>query len=277
MNLIGSGLIQLQLPYRLCIILMIIRWSKMYNRKIKFICHINSRREIKIIIIIILIISLFITMNHKKKSNTTWNSWTTPLSGKIILLDAGHGGYDGGAVSQSGIVEKIINLNICFFLRDYLQQSGAIVKITRESDKDLASNNTHKLSERKTEDLKKRASMISESKADVFISIHLNSMSSNKWKGAQTFFTLNNKDNRILASLIQEEFIKNLENTNRVSKTIDTTIYLLKMSKIPSVLIEAGFLSNETEAEQLSSVNYQKKIANAVYQGILSYFTETTK
>lgn len=119
----------------------------------------------------------------------TLNYWSLPLSGKIIAIDAGHGGPDGGAVSKNGLIEKDINLSVSLYLRDYLQQAGAIVVMTREGDYDLAGEATKGYSKRKTEDLKQRVRSIEEEGADLFISVHMNSVPSNRWSGAQTFFT----------------------------------------------------------------------------------------
>jgi N-acetylmuramoyl-L-alanine amidase len=245
----------------------------MQRRKIKIIWWITPRYTRKILLITLLFVSLLFMQSEKHPLWETWTQWTLPLAGKLILIDAGHGGADSGAVSSNGIMEKMINLNVSIYLRDYLQQSGAIVKLTREVDQDLASTQTKKWGYRKTEDLTKRAEMIKEQAYDMFISIHMNSMRSHIWKGAQTFYTSNHEENERLAVSIQDELTKNLENTNRVAKILDSPVYILNQSKIPSVLIEAGFLSNADEAIQLSSKHYQRKIANSVYQGILAYFT----
>ena len=106
----------------------------------------------------------------------------------------------------------------------------------------------------------------------MFLSIHLNSIPSEKWRGAQTFYYLNNPDNPNFAALIQAELRRNLENTDRVAKLADKTVYLLKTLKIPSALVEVGFLSNPEEAKLLADENYQKMLAASVYQGILRYF-----
>ena len=108
--------------------------------------------------------------------NDSWRAWNLPLSGKIIVIDPGHGGADGGAVGDGEVLEKEIALNISMMLRDYLQEAGAFVIMTRESDKDLAEKGTKKLRHRKYEDLKARKKIINNNDADLFISIHLNSL-----------------------------------------------------------------------------------------------------
>ncbi|MNP07491.1 Germination-specific N-acetylmuramoyl-L-alanine amidase precursor [compost metagenome] len=196
--------------------------------------------------------------------------WSLPLAGKVITLDAGHGGPDGGAVSRQGVIEKDINLAITLYLRDYLQQAGAIVKMTREGDYDLASPETKGYSKRKTEDLKQRVKKIEDEQSDLFISVHMNSIPSNRWRGAQVFYYPSHSDNAGLATLIQEEIKRNLENTDRIAKTVNT-MYLLQVLKIPSALVEVGFLSNTEEAMLLKDEQYQRKVAASIYKGILRY------
>ncbi|MDF9844481.1 MULTISPECIES: N-acetylmuramoyl-L-alanine amidase CwlD [unclassified Paenibacillus] len=203
----------------------------------------------------------------------TLNYWSLPLSGKIIAIDAGHGGPDGGAVSKNGLIEKDINLSVSLYLRDYLQQAGAIVVMTREGDYDLAGEGTQGYSKRKTEDLKQRVRSIEEKGADLFISVHMNSVPSNRWSGAQTFYYPANDGNNALAGFIQDELRTTLENTTRVAKTVNT-VYLLKMLKMPAALVEVGFLSHPEESVLLGDDVYQRKVATSIYRGILRYASE---
>lgn len=200
------------------------------------------------------------------------SSWNLPLSGRIIYLDPGHGGPDGGA-EHGEAVEKEIALSIALKLRDYLQQQGAFVLMTREEDFDLADEDTRGLSRRKSEDLRRRVKMINDSDAELYISIHLNAMPSSRWRGAQTFYSTRYLENKVIAEFIQEEIKDNLDNTNRNAKPINN-IYLLKNAKKPGALVEVGFLSNHEERELLLQDGYQEKIAASIYEGIMRYFTE---
>ena len=202
---------------------------------------------------------------------TSTKSWNLPLSGRIIVLDPGHGGPDGGAVGGD-VLEKEIALKVAAKLRDYLQQQGALVLMTREMDSDLADKDTRGYSRRKVEDLRRRVALINESEADLFISIHLNAIPSPRWRGAQTFYYGSLIENERIAKFIQAELRRNLENTNRVAKMIDT-VYLLKYVKKPGALVEVGFLSNPQERELLASDHYQTKLAASIYKGILRYFS----
>ncbi|KQB94916.1 N-acetylmuramoyl-L-alanine amidase CwlD [Geobacillus sp. MR] len=202
---------------------------------------------------------------------TSTKPWNLPLSGRIIVLDPGHGGPDGGAVGGE-VVEKEIALNVAKKLRDYLQQQGALVLMTRETDRDLASPSTRGYSRRKKEDLRERTTFINKSDADLFISIHLNAIPSPRWRGAQTFYYGSLIENERLAKFIQAELRRNLENTHRVAKMIDT-VYLLKHAKKPGALVEIGFLSNPDERELLASDHYQTQLAASIYKGVLRYFS----
>ncbi|TFE23914.1 N-acetylmuramoyl-L-alanine amidase CwlD [Cohnella luojiensis] len=203
-------------------------------------------------------------------SSRTWTHWTLPLTGKVIALDAGHGGADGGAVSRDGVIEKDLNLAIVLYLRDYLQQAGAIVLLTREGDYDLALPETKGYSRRKTEDLLQRAERVRKQQANLAISIHMNSIPSPRWSGAQTFFSPKNKEGQRLATVIQSELRGVLGNTQRIAKKADT-IYLLKTLEMPTALVEVGFLSHPEEANLLADEEYQRKVAAAIYRGILRF------
>lgn len=196
-----------------------------------------------------------------------------PLSGQIIVIDPGHGGRDGGAVSRSGLVEKEVTLSISFYLRDLLEAAGAMVIMTREGDQELASEEARHQGRRKKEDLANRVKIINGEYVDLFVSIHLNSVPSPKWSGAQTFYNPKWPESERLASFIQEELIRNLENTRRLPKK-NQEIFILRASKIPGVLIETGFLSNPEEAALLGQKEYQKKVAFAIYTGILRYYSD---
>ncbi|PTM54648.1 N-acetylmuramoyl-L-alanine amidase CwlD [Desmospora activa] len=198
------------------------------------------------------------------------DAWSMPLSGKIIVVDPGHGGRDGGAVSRDGLVEKEVTLAIALQLRDYLQEAGALVIMTRETDRDLADDGARK---RKAQDLYRRAQMVKENDADLFISIHLNAVPSPRWSGAQTFYYPTLEDNELLAGHIQNELVRNLENTKRKERH-SGEIYILKTSSVPSALVEVGFLSNPEEASRLAQEPYQNLLATSIYHGVISYLVE---
>ncbi|SET85398.1 N-acetylmuramoyl-L-alanine amidase [Oceanobacillus limi] len=222
----------------------------------------------------IIVLIMLIQMPVPKTSDETWEAtWSLPLSGKTIVIDPGHGGVDGGAVGKDDTLEKDIALAVSKKLQSYLQQSGALVYLTRQSDKDLADEETKGLSKRKVEDIRKRMDFIHEKNADFFVTIHLNATPSTKWRGAQSFYYPKSDESRHLAKMIQAEIIRNLENTNRSALAINN-LYLLKNAEVPGTLVEIGFLSNVEEREQLKQEEYQRQMAGSIYEGILRYVTE---
>ena len=184
------------------------------------------------------------------------------LIGKVIYIDPGHGGIDPGATYKD-IYEKDINLSIALKLKKELKNNGAIVYLTRYDDIDLSiSTNNHKKS-----DLNNRVRAINNSNADLFISIHLNSYGTS-WHGVQIFYDDNNSTNEVLASIMDKN-IKNL-NGNRTYKK-KNNLYLLKNIKIPGILVEVGFLSNENERYLLTNSKYQEKVSKSLCNGIKEY------
>ncbi|GAA0323628.1 N-acetylmuramoyl-L-alanine amidase CwlD [Bacillus carboniphilus] len=230
------------------------------------------RNNLKWVIFSIGVVVLFFIVQFDIKNDESWDSWNLPLTGKIIYLDPGHGGVDPGA-SKENVIEKDVALNIAFKLRDFLQQQGALVLMTREADIDLADANTKGYSRRKSEDLHKRLKLINDSEADLFLSIHLNAIPSSRWSGAQTFYGPRYKESEEAAKYIQGELTRNLENTTRQAKEINN-VFLMKHAEKPGVLVEVGFLSNSVERGNLQNEAYQEMLAASIYKGVLRYFSE---
>ncbi|WP_168714362.1 N-acetylmuramoyl-L-alanine amidase CwlD [Niallia nealsonii] len=228
-------------------------------------------KKMKISIFTIGLMLLFFILQYDFSNDDSWDAWNLPLTGKIIVIDPGHGGPDGGA-GDKDVLEKDVALNVSLKIRDYLQEQGALVIMTREEDKDLASENTRGYRNRKVEDLKERLNIINKSDADFFLSVHLNAIPSSKWSGAQTFYAPHIKENEVAAKFIQDELIENLENTTRKAKPLGS-VYILKYAEKPGALVEIGFLSNRTEKLNLMDESYQNKVAASVYKGINRYFT----
>ena len=189
-----------------------------------------------------------------------------PLFGKIIYLDPGHGGPDPGAMYKD-IKEKDINLQISKKLEERLTKLGAIVYLTRYGYYDLSVNNTIN---RKRSDLSRRGNIINKSDCDLFLSIHLNAESTGIWKGAQTFYNTNNKQNKEIAKILQQQFKDDLNSKRKEKNKND--LYLQKRINKPGVLIEVGFLSNASERYLLRQKTYQDKVTLSITNGILKYF-----
>ena len=193
---------------------------------------------------------------------------------KIILIDAGHGGIDGGAVSKRGTVEKEINLNISLYLKEVLESKDFKVIMTRDSDMGLYSENG-KIRDKKNEDLNNRCRIKEESKCDVFISIHLNMFSQSQYYGAQVWYSKEGKSAN-LANIIQNNLIGDLDKSNtRKEKCAKGAYKVLRCNEdVPSVLIECGFLSNPREEEKLNTEAYQREIAQSIGKSISEYFVK---
>lgn len=189
-----------------------------------------------------------------------------PLLGKVIYLDAGHGGIDPGAFYKD-IYEEDINLSITLKLKEKLESSGATVLLTRDGDYDLSNKNA---SLRKRSDLANRAKLINESNADMYLSIHLNSSTNTSWKGAQVFYDDVNNENISIAKIFQEEFNKYL-NSNRNIKEIDD-LYMYKNILKKGLLLEVGFISNKEERNLLITPNYQDKIVEVITNALIKYY-----
>ena len=199
-----------------------------------------------------------------------------PVTDKTIVLDAGHGGIDPGAMNKDKtVLEKDINLQITMKIKELIEASGGNVILTRDKDVSLYEEGNNKTTRQKyNENLKNRKKIIENSQADMFISIHLNSFEDSKYYGAQTFYPAGKEDGKSLAQIIQTELKRVVDNTNNREIKPREDLYLIKENQMPSVLIECGFLSNENEAKLLADEEYQEKIAWAIYVGIQKYFNE---
>lgn len=193
------------------------------------------------------------------------------VSGRIIAIDAGHGGPDGGAAGKSGVVEKHVNLHVALELQRLLGRSAVHTVMTRTTDTDLVGDGVTVPGSRKLADLKRRAGMVNASHPDLFITIHANSFPESQWSGAQVFHNPSSEEGRRLAVEIQTKLVEALGPNSRKARPVD--IYLLQTVSAPSALVEVGFLSNPREERLLSDPAYRVKVAEAIYQGILAYMT----
>lgn len=232
-----------------------------------------SKRIKTIMWLLIFLIGLYFLTDSIEETVGSIDRFNPPLSGLVIVLDPGHGGVDGGAVGADQTLEKDLTLIVSKKLQDYLQQGGADVFLTRESDHDLADDSTKNISQRKAMDIKRRVAFIEEKDPDLFITIHLNALPSTQWRGAQTFYHPNQPESKVLAESIQAQIRGNLTNTTREALAING-VYVLKHANRPAALVEIGFLSNPEERELLKQSPYQDKMAASIYYGVLSYFTE---
>ena len=199
------------------------------------------------------------TTFHEKAENAMF-----PMLKAVIVLDAGHGGWDPGKTGTDGANEKELNLAVVGKLAEYLEQGGAEVILTRESDDALG--------EGKRTDMAERRRIANESGADILVSIHQNAFPSAKVRGAQVFYHNSSGEGKVLAECVQESLRHRVDGSNNRQAKENKDYYILRTTEIPAVIVECGFLSNAEEEKLLNDATYQEKLAWAIYCGILDYF-----
>lgn len=184
---------------------------------------------------------------------------------KSVVIDAGHGGSDPGKIGVNKSLEKDINLQIALQVKEKLEKNKIKVVMTREDGESLSSTDA---TNHKADDMKKRVKIINESDASIAVSIHQNSYSSEEVKGAQVFYYTHSEEGKKMAEIMQENFrLANPANKRQAKE--NGTYYMLKKTKIPTIIVECGFLSNWEEAELLNSPEYQDKMAQLICDGIV--------
>ena len=200
------------------------------------------------------------------------NTFASDNSDKVILIDPGHGGIDGGAKSKTGTIEKDINLQISLKLRDNLEEKGYKVYMTRDEDEGLyQKGNT--VREKKREDLNRRVEMKKETKCDIFVSIHQNMFPQSKCYGAQVWYASNDNSYN-LATVVQDSIKESVKDNNKRVAKPAAEAYLILRDKYEgaSILVECGFLSNPDEEARLKSDEHQNLIVEGISNGIDKYF-----
>jgi N-acetylmuramoyl-L-alanine amidase len=231
---------------------------KIYNRKL-----------------ILTTLIIFISFSFIIKVNV-FNNLNSVNEKKIILIDPGHGGMDGGAVAKDGTLEKDINLDISKILKNQLKKEGYKVIMTREDDRGLYSEGKgKKIRRKKIEDLNKRCELKKTSNCDMFISIHLNMFEQSQYYGAQVWYS-NNEDSKRFAHILQNNLREELdENNKRKEKAAKNNYKILRDNdEMPSVIVECGFLSNSMELERLKNKDYQQNISKAIVKSVNEYFDD---
>ena len=189
-----------------------------------------------------------------------------------VIIDAGHGGFDGGAVAFDGTNEKDINLKIAKKLETVLKFYGFSTVMTRTSD-DAINDSGDGIRSQKKSDMYNRLRFMEKNPDAVFVSIHLNKYTTSAASGAQTFYSENFASSKTLADNIQKSIASLLEPYNkRVVKKGTSDAFLLYNAKTPAVIVECGFLSNRQDLEQLKSDDFQNKMAFAIANGIINYY-----
>ncbi len=226
---------------------------------------------IAFVLLFLLVCYLFVLLHGMFFGNSP-TSGTLAESQITFIIDAGHGGEDGGAVGVDGVLEKDLNLIIAKKLKIFLESMGADCVLSRSEDKLLYNPNENYQGHKKILDAKERLRICNSYDNAIFVSIHQNAFPIEKYKGFQIYFSPNNPSSKELASLLESNMRAYLQKDNkRASASSDGKIYLLDKLNCPSVLIECGFLSNKEEANLLSSDAYQNRLCTVISSSLLEF------
>ena len=197
-----------------------------------------------------------------------------PITQKTVIVDAGHGGDDGGAIGIDGTVEKDINLDIALKLEKILKFYGFNVIMTRTQDVMTCDDGLDSLRKRKISDIHNRFELMRKNPDAIFISVHQNKFEDSSQHGTQVFYSGNDERSKELAEAIQTSVTLTLQRKNdRIVKKSGSGIYLLYHAKIPAVLVECGFISNSDEVKKLKDESYRMKLAILIADGLLKYLS----
>lgn len=217
----------------------------------------------------LLIANAFHKVDTSIVDTSNLNVDTTPT----IIIDAGHGGEDSGAVGVDNILEKNINLSVSLYLKELMEMSGFRVLMTREEDISIHDSDAETTKEIKVSDMKNRLKIYNSSDNNIIISIHQNKFTESQYYGAQMFYSENDSRSKEMAECIKNAFVCFLQPENkREIKKAEKSIYLLSNTSNPAIIVECGFLSNSDEAHLLNTEEYQKKVAYTIYCGFLEYY-----
>ena len=224
----------------------------------------------KTVTVYALVVILFLILSYLGNEATTAIAQRIPMDRHhTIIIDAGHGGEDGGAVSVTGEKESIINLQISLRLNDLLHLMGYQTRMIRTTDESVADSGDT-IAARKAADLKARARTVNETDSGILISIHQNTFPQDRYHGAQIFYAPDENSRKML----QKAFVDTLNpGSNRRAKKADG-IYLMQNIQNTGVLIECGFLSNHQEEALLKSDKYQQKICCVIVASLGQFLTE---
>lgn len=188
-----------------------------------------------------------------------------------VVLDAGHGSPDGGAVGANGTQEKDINLDIVLKLQEILENRGFEIILTRSGDSGVFDSSAKTIHEKKISDMNNRRDIINSGKADLFVSIHMNAFGNKNAEGLHIFYSRNHPEAEPLANLMQEKISDITGAKTHEVKIASDTLYLMKNPMPPAILAECGFITNPEEEKRLNDEEYRAKIAFAIADAISEY------
>lgn len=225
-----------------------------------------------ICVILIFSASVFVLCDKINDNISQTVSAITSNNDIIVILDAGHGGEDGGCVAYDNTLEKDINLQITDKISFMLDIFGIDYVQIRTEDISVGDNDLQSIKARKTSDIIKRFDTVNSYPNSVLLSIHQNMYSVEKYSGTQVFYSPNDNESKILADSIQSVIKNNIQQDNdRQTKASGDSIYLLYHAKRPSVMVECGFFSNMAELEKLKTPEYQVQMAYFITRGLINY------
>ena len=201
---------------------------------------------------------------------------TSPTD-KIIIIDAGHGGEDSGAVGVTGVWEKDLNLQMALQIGADFEEKGYVVVYTRTDDRLLYTEAENIYGIRKISDLKNRVKVAEKYPEAILVSVHMNSFGSSKYSGLQVYYSNNNDESRMLADSIQNRVATDIQKDNKRDIKSGKDMYILENVSNTAVLIECGFLTNEAECKKLSEKEYQKQLSFSIVCGIIEYIEKNQK
>ena len=216
-----------------------------------------------------------IALSSKEEYKNYIDTVSLPVSGKVVVVDAGHGVPDEGAEVDDGTTEAQTNLKIALKLQNLLEQTGCIVVLTRSDENGIYDLDSKTLKQKKISDIRNRVKIGNESSADIFVSIHLNKIPEQQYFGWQTFYNKNSEQGQKLAKQIQKNLNETIQKDNKRVPAKIENIYIINNVEIPTTIVECGFLSNPEEKELLLTDNYQNRLAWGIYNGIIDYFYES--
>ena len=218
-------------------------------------------RGLIMITIVLLFLAILFCVRAFIINNSAADAMAPALFGKSVVIDPGHGGWDPGMKGSSGSIEATVNLEIAQKLAEYCRQAGAFVSMTRETD--------NALGDTKAEDMAARVDLTEEADADIFISIHCNSNVNPAINGTEVYVYQQNTQPYWLAQHVLQGIV-NRVGTKDNGVRLGPSLYVLRRTRMPAILVELAYLSNESDAQKLEDDQYG--FAQGIYNGMLSYF-----
>lgn len=232
------------------------------------VCAVNQRWSKGILLAALLTAALLTWTGSRQVVQT----WARNRAVHTLVIDAGHGGFDGGAVGATGTTEQDINLSIAQRVQLLADFFGVTTIMTRTDGQALAYDPSRPVRENKVADIKAREQIVLQADNPIFLSVHLNKFSDPQYHGAQVFYSVNHAGGRALAELLQDALITGCDPSNtRQARPAEQSIYLMKTLTCPAVIVECGFLSNPAEEALLGQQTYHKKLAVGIVAGYLRY------